>query len=44
MEVVGRANLLFVKSLFKASHFEVSSAVASQVLSLVRLLLSLLVK
>ena len=46
VEVVGRAgclSLLFMKSLSMASHFEVSSAVVSQVMSLVGSLLSLLV-
>ena len=46
VEVVGRAgclSLLFMKSLSIASHFAVSSAVVSQVMSLVRSLLSLLV-
>ena len=46
VEVAGRAgcsSLLFMKSLSVASHFELSSAVVSQVMSLVRSLLVLLV-
>ena len=46
MEVVGRVgclSLLFTKSLSVESHFEPSGAVVSQVVSLVRTLLSLLI-
>ena len=46
VEVVGRAGcltLLFLTSVLIASHFESFSAVVSQVMSLVRSLLSLLV-
>ena len=46
VEVVGRAgclSLLFMKFVFIASHFEVSSAVVSRVMSLVRSSLYLLV-
>ena len=45
MGVVGRAgclSLLLVKSLSVASHFELSSALVNQVMSLVRSLLSLM--
>ena len=43
VDVVGRAgclSLLFMKSLSIASHFELFSAVASQIISIVRSLLS----